>query len=406
MRRDELKQPLHRRSLAARLWQQRPSALVTAYALLLAGYAGSGLWLTHQKLPFAGEPVVTVAVAPIDTSENEQVAESVVKEDKLPAQSSDQVVATAGAPEVNIVTGSTDQASAIPEPSGQKVTKLDSHVTIITNTRPVLVKAPVAEVTETTDQGPLPRISANGTRPADVYAKKASLTDIHSDAPKIVLILGGMGLNEKLTKSATTTLPSEVTFAFAPYGNNIQAQVDKARDEGHEVFLQLPLEPIGYPANNPGPRTLLVDNEAKVNADNLTWLLSRFAGYAGVINYMGGRFLSTPAVTKTLLTELKRRGLDYVEDAAMPASSSDGVAGSIGMPIRHAASVIDQNPDPNSIAAALDALEQRAQGGEIAIGTGSGLDVTISAVKDWIGAAQARGVVIIPATAAFSGKTG
>jgi len=397
MRRDELKQPLHKRSLAARLWQQRPSPLVTAYAVLLTAYAGSGAWLTHQQSPFAGEPVVTVAVAPIDTSESEQVAETVVKEDKVPAPAE---------PEVNIVTGSTDQVQPIPAPMGQHVTKLDSHVTIITNTRPVLVKAPVADVTDMTDQGPLPKIAANGSRPADVYAKKASLSDIHSDAPKIVLILGGMGLNEKLTKTAITQLPSEVTFAFAPYGNNIQAQVDKARDEGHEVFLQLPLEPVGYPANNPGPRTLLVDDEPKTAQDNLTWLMSRFAGYAGVINYMGGRYLSMPGVTKTLLTELKHRGLDFIEDGSLPMSATDGAAGSIGMPIRHSTTVIDQNPDPSSIAAALDALEQQAQGGEIAIGTGSGLDVTIQAVKDWIGAAQSRGTVIIPATAAFNGTPG
>ena len=397
MRRDELKQPLHKRSLAARLWQQRPSPLVTAYAVLLTAYAGSGAWLTHQQLPFAGEPVVTVAVAPIDTSESEQVAETVVKEDKAPAPAEQ---------EVKIVTGSTDQAQPIPAPMGQHVTKLDSHVTIITNSRPVLVKAPVADVTDMTDQGPLPKIAANGSRPADIYAKKASLSDIHSDAPKIVLILGGMGLNEKLTKTAITQLPSEVTFAFAPYGNNIQAQVDKARDEGHEVFLQLPLEPVGYPANNPGPRTLLVDDEPKTAQDNLTWLMSRFAGYAGVINYMGGRYLSMPGVTKTLLTELKHRGLDFIEDGSLPMSSTDGAAGSIGMPIRHSTTVIDQNPDPSSIAAALDALEQQAQGGEIAIGTGSGLDVTIQAVKDWIGAAQSRGTVIIPATAAFNGTPG
>ena len=371
--------------------------MVTAYAVLFSAYAGAGLWLTHQKLPFAGEPVVTVAVAPIDPSESEQVAETVAKQDKSQADA---------ASDVNVVTGSTDEAQPIPEPIHQRITKLDSHVTIITNTRPVLVKAPVEMVTEMTDQGPLPRIASNGAKPSDVYAKKGGMNDLHSDAPKIVLILGGMGLNEKLTRSAITQLPSEVTFAFAPYGNNIQAQVDKARDEGHEIFLQLPLEPVGFPANNPGPRTLLADAEAKTNQDNLTWLLSRFAGYAGVINYMGGRFLSTPSALKPVLTELKHRGLDFIEDGSNNTSSTDAVASSISMPVLHGAAVIDQNPDPVAINAALDALEQQAQGGEIAIGTGTGLDVTISTVKDWIGAAQARGVVIIPATAAFNGQTG
>ncbi|MBG1233555.1 divergent polysaccharide deacetylase family protein [Aestuariivirga litoralis] len=394
MRRDELKQPLHKRNTAARLWQQRPSALVSAYAIMLCVYAGSGVWLTRQHAPFAGEPVVTVAMAPIEVTENLDMAQSVVKQDKLATEEEDAV---------DVTTASTDIA---PSSTRQKITKMDSHVTIITNSRPSLVKAPVEAVTETSDQGPLPKIASNGARPADVYAKKASLNDLHSDAPKIVLILGGMGLNEKLTRTAITQLPSEVTFAFAPYGNNVQAQVDKARDEGHEIFLQLPLEPVGYPANNPGPRTLLADGDAATTRENLNWLLSRFAGYAGVINYMGGRFLSTPNATKSLLSEIKSRGLNFVEDGSGPMTSTDQVAGPLNMPIRHGTSVIDQNPDPSAITAALDALEQQAQGGEIAIGTGSGLDVTISTVKEWIGEAQTRGVVIIPASAAFVGSRG
>ena len=67
MRRDELKQPLHKRSLIERLWQQRPSALMTAYAALLVTYAASGAWLVHQKLPFAGEPIITAQIPALET---------------------------------------------------------------------------------------------------------------------------------------------------------------------------------------------------------------------------------------------------------------------------------------------------------------------------------------------------
>ena len=67
MRRDELKQPLHKRSLTQRLWQQRPSALVTAYAALLITYACTGAWLVQQKLPYAGEPIVTAQVPALET---------------------------------------------------------------------------------------------------------------------------------------------------------------------------------------------------------------------------------------------------------------------------------------------------------------------------------------------------
>ncbi len=397
MRRDELRQPLQKRSLLTRLWQQRPSALMTAYACMFVAYGSSGAWLVHQKLPFAGEPLVAQAVPALEKVET---AKPIVVADD--ATGKDPAIA----PDVASIDVQTAATDAAPEPAPRKVVKLDRYVTVISSSRPSLAKAPVAAVTEDSANGPLPRIGLNGRRPSEVYAKSVSLNLIHSDQPKIVIILGGMGLNEKLTRQAISDLPADVTFAFAPYGNNLQAQVDKARDEGHEVFLQLPMEPVGFPANNPGPRTLLADGAVGDNQASLLWHMSRFAGYAGVINYMGGRFLAAPAAVKPMLSEVKKRGLAFLEDGSVPLSATDQVAGSLNMAVRHGASVIDQNPDAVSISAALDALEEQARKGEVAIGTGSGLDVTIAAVRDWAREAQGRGVVLVPATAAFKGRTG
>ncbi len=387
MHRDELRQPLQKRSLLTRLWAQKPSALVSAFACLFLSYGLAGAWLAKQPMRFAGEPQVTQAIAPLEKIE--------------PAKP---VVAVAQEPVASdIETAATDPAPDVP---ARKVVKLDKYVTIITNSRPSLTKAPVAANTEDTPQGPLPKIASNGRKPMEVYGKSVPMGTLHSDAPKIVLILGGMGLNEKLTRQAIGDLPADVTFAFAPYGNNLQAQVDKARDEGHEVLLQLPLEPVGFPAVNPGAKTLLADGDVAANQESLAWHMSRFAGYAGVINYMGGRFLAAPTAVKTLLMELKRRGLAFFEDGSVPLSATDQVAGMMNMPVRHGAVVIDQNPDQASIAAALQTLEEQASKGEIAIGTGSGLDVTIAAVRDWARDAQTRGIVLVPASAALKGRTG
>ena len=59
-------------------------------------------------------------------------------------------------------------------------------------------------------------------------------------------------------------------------------QVDLARAQGHEVMLEMPMEPTGYPDNDPGPQTLLTTLTAEQNLDRLYWHLSRFQGYAGI----------------------------------------------------------------------------------------------------------------------------
>ena len=66
MRRDDLNQPLHKRSLSQRLWEKRPSALAAAYVVVLAGMIAGGTYIARLPHPFAGEPIVTLAMAPLE----------------------------------------------------------------------------------------------------------------------------------------------------------------------------------------------------------------------------------------------------------------------------------------------------------------------------------------------------
>ncbi len=393
MRRDELNQPLHKRSLRQRLWERRPSALAFAYTLALGSMIGGTVWLAKQPLPFAGEPIVVLAVPPaeqIKTASVEPLSEAAVQVQDIPNDVADAAMQV-------------EQAAAEPE-APPKHYEQDSAV-FITPTMP-LAKAPIYAVTETTDEGMLPRIASNGRKPSEVYAKTVSLGIIHSEAPKIIIILGGMGLSEKLTSQAAKDLPSEVSFAFAPYGSNLQAQVDRVRASGHEVLLQLPLEPVGYPATNPGPKTLLTDADPAENTASLHWLMSRFAGYTGIVNYMGGRFLSSSSAVKPLIIELRKRGLLFIEDGSLALSATEDAAKSLQYPVRRGQSVIDINPDAEAINTALDLLEEEANKNGMAIGTGSGLDITIKTVSDWAKSAAERGVIFLPASAAFKGRLG
>ena len=56
---------------------------------------------------------------------------------------------------------------------------------------------------------------------------------------------------------------------------------------GWRLLVALPLEPTGYPLNDPGNRALLTSLPRGENADRLDWALSRFAGYVGAIGALG-----------------------------------------------------------------------------------------------------------------------
>lgn len=400
MPRDELKQPLRKRSLVERLWSKRPSLLLCAYGLTIAAFAGAGTWAVRQPMPFAGEPILTVSVPPPEEIKTASTHPAATAESEAPAPEED-LAGTADAPP--------PEAEDLPDTRPEEPAEAQSaeaNGVVMVEPRRALRPAPIAAVTEVSTWGQLPRIGKGGEKPSRLYARSASLNVIHSDAPKIAIVLGGLGLNKKLTLKAIKELPGEVSLAFAPYGSELQEQVDKARANGHEVLLQMPLEPIGYPATNPGPKTLVGDASEAENIDAMRWHMSRFAGYAGVVNYMGGRFLSMPKPLRPIFNELKSRGLLFVEDGSLALSATEATAKAANLQARRAKMVIDGDPSPEAIISALGLLEEEAKTNGYAIGTGSGLEVTIDTLKDWAKEANERGVILVPVTATFVGRLG
>ena len=106
------------------------------------------------------------------------------------------------------------------------------------------------------------------------------------DAVRVALIIEGLGVSAKDTAEAIARLPGAVTLAFVPYGSDA-ALAGRARAAGHEILLQVPMEPFDYPDNDPGPETLLTSLAAQQNVDRLHWLMGRFQGYVGAHQHDG-----------------------------------------------------------------------------------------------------------------------
>jgi len=264
-----------------------------------------------------------------------------------------------------------------------------------------LSPAPDKRLIEKSRYGPLPRIGADGTRPAAIYSRPiVTGGSLKAGAPRIALIIGGLGLNAATTNTAISELPGAVSLAFAPYGEDLASAVTHARDSGHEVLLQLPMEPFDYPANNPGPHTLLSALETGQNLDHLGWLMSRFTGYTGVTNFMGGKFLADEGSLGLVLREIGNRGLIFVDDGTSPRSLAPSLAGAYSVPIATADIVIDAVSRPEAIEAALARLEAVARDKGVAIGSATVLPMTIEHVARFARALEARGVALVPVSAA------
>jgi polysaccharide deacetylase 2 family uncharacterized protein YibQ len=248
--------------------------------------------------------------------------------------------------------------------------------------------------------GPLPRVSPDGRRPREAYAGRASPAG--EGAPRVVLVVGGLGISQTGTQKAIDILPENVTLAFAPYGSSLQRWVDRARGEGHEVLLQVPLEPVGYPEENPGEHTLLVSNDRMVGQRDLEWVLSRMTAYAGVMNYMGGRFTSDERALAPFLGEIGHRGLFYLDDGSSPESRAAAVGANLAVPVVTADLVLDRQRGEASIERELASLEAIARSRGLAVGVASAFPASVEALAGWARDAGERGIAVVPASAALA----
>jgi hypothetical protein len=112
----------------------------------------------------------------------------------------------------------------------------------------------------------------------------------------------------------------------------------------------------------------------------------------------------TEEALKPVMTELRSRGLVYLEDASVNLTLSPRIGQEVKLPVQRATMVIDAEPTAQAIAEALEKLEQEAIRTGSAIGTGSGLDVTIETVAEWSKTLQEKGILLVPLSAAYKGR--
>jgi hypothetical protein len=264
-----------------------------------------------------------------------------------------------------------------------------------------LPRAPIAGLTEAGPNGPLPIIAANGRTPSQAYARP--FTPVQG-RPIVAIVIGGLGFNTSATTQAIDELPPEVTLSFVPYAQNLQSWIDRARARGHEVMIELPMEPFDPNADDTGPETLLATAQPAQNIERLERLLSRATGYFGVTNYQGARFATASGASQPVVQALRRRGLVFVSAGIGQRSAFSVEAQRANLPITAADRIIDARREADAIDDQLLNLEALALQNQSAIGAGFAYPVTMEQVNNWARDLSSRGYVLAPASAVLNAR--
>jgi polysaccharide deacetylase 2 family uncharacterized protein YibQ len=397
---DDLNTPLGQRYRKRRFAIPINTSQVIAGALAL--FLGVFVvWAMIGNNPFGGEPM---AVAPIDThpavaakpadGQPQPKTVTVNPDGPVPIQSA-QGPAQAPPPAaatrtITIIDGKTGERQEVTIPAG------DSAAAPPDAPAPPPVDQKFVEMSS---HGAIPKIAADGIRPADAFAQPVKPLPGKPDAPRIAIIVTGLGVSESATADAIAKLPGAVTLGFMPYGSDVATLAANARTKGHELLLQVPMEPFDYPDNDPGPQTLLTSLAPQQNIERLYWLMGRIQAYVGISGTMGARFTASEASFAPILRETAKRGLIFVDDGSNPRSLAPRIAGANNLLFAKADIAIDAVPTPVEIDHALGRLEMAARDHSVAVGISSALPVAIDHIAKWAKALESRGIQLVPITA-------
>ncbi len=301
----------------------------------------------------------------------------------------------------------TGPASAFPD-GDPNAPRGEFRITMVEPTRgraqsTPLARAPISGFYERGELGPIPIIASDGRTPASAYARP--FTPV-ADRPMIAIVVGGLGFNRRATEQAIADLPADVTLSFVPYVAGLQQWIDAARADGHEVMLEIPMEPFDPDADDTGPQTLEVALSPAQNVERLENILSRAAGYFGVTNYQGGRFAANAAAAGPVMQALRRRGLGLITTGLGQRTAMSTEARRVSLPVTAADRIIDSQREAEAIDEQLLTLEALALQNASAIGAGFAYPVTIDQIARWSVELGARGYQLAPASAVLRSRAG
>jgi uncharacterized protein len=266
----------------------------------------------------------------------------------------------------------------------------------------VLLPAPDPGLVENSPDGPLPIIGKDGREAWQVYARPFNRAD---ERPRIALVITGLGLDRALSETAADRLPGGVTLGFNPYAADIKKAMDQARRLGHETLLGLPMEPLDYPRQDPGPLTLLAALGADTNTMRLKKLMGEASGYVGFVVLWGTRFTADKPALLPILEILKDRGLMYVDNKPPAGNLAAELAGQMKLPWAAADRVIDIDTDPSAIDQSLAELEIAAQRDGAALGIAALTQAVVDHTATWVPTLEKKGIALAPASAIADRQT-
>jgi len=379
-------------------------AMIAAWATTAVVIIGVVIWTNGEYAAVQAQRAAMQPPAVTGTS---------VKDDKVVADINDEASAVAvEVAEDQIIDddpcgGLPPEESTDPQTSGAEVMSDEPLDTVNEDSETTLTDT----VLDTANDVASSAVAPDSSMPEAVKSKAYSLANwklysadvtLDPSLKPIAILITDLGLNAGRTRDAIDQLPKEVSLGISPYSHEISRWSTIILDHGNEFLLMLPMEPMRYPAHDPGPLGMLVGAPTDQNITRLDSILGSITGYIGMVNHMGSRMTADELSLTPVLQHLKDRGLIFVDSRTTAKSVAANVSDAIDLPYAVNSRYIDNERSEDAIMRQLNALEARAAKRGSALGIARLNTLSVATISSWAETLQSKGFQLVPVSAIVS----
>ncbi len=224
------------------------------------------------------------------------------------------------------------------------------------------------------------------------YAMATSLAPTQS---AIAIVIDDMG-NSTDRLDHVLTLDVPLSLSFLSYVSGLADMIERARTQGHEILVHLPMEPLDGDIDA-GMNVLTSQMTSSELQQKIDWHLDQIEGYVGFNNHMGSKFTANPAGMALVVAAARDRGLIYLDSRTTEKTVGSDLARAAGVPTLQRDVFLDNQINDEAILAQLVKAEEIAHTKGSAIVIGHPYPETINMLHKWL--ASVDDIQIVPLSA-------
>lgn len=236
-----------------------------------------------------------------------------------------------------------------------------------------------------------------------VFKAKFDQKDLYK--AKIALVVRDLGLSKSLTLNTLDMKPN-LTLGFTPYSMDIKNWINQAIHKGFEVLINIPMQPVDYPVNDPGPYALINNLSKGENISRFNWISMRSDRIAGYYTNEDETFSNSRSNFMPILERVKEDGRYLVFGNSSNSNGALTLSDSLKLDLKSIDNVIDTVLEEEKIRNKLLLLESQAMKKGYAIGFLNPYPISLRVVEKWMKEIDNNRVVVVPVSAIFESLRG